>query len=190
MTGAGRMSGETFKEIDSEIGRLARGYAGSAVNDERQVGDALRTAQKSLRDMLARQNPDKARAIRAADKAFAKLLRVENAGARVGAADGVFTPAQLRAAVRALDPSLRKRGFAHGKALMQDFAESGQANLPSQVANSGTTDRALLNALALGGGAYIDPSSAHISNGWDACGRRSSRDGTTRVRAARCRSAE
>src|SRR5690606_54690 len=55
----------------------------------------------------------------------------------------------------ALDSSLRKRGYAHGDAVMQDLTEAAQKVLPSSVPDSGT-GRRLLQIGALGTG-YLDP---------------------------------
>ena len=87
------------------------------------------------------------------------LMRVENAAGRTGAHEGIFSPAQLKAAARQMDSSLRKRGFAQGKANMQDTAEAARGVLGSTVPDSGTPFRAL-NMLAVGGGYALDPSIA------------------------------
>ena len=155
-TSAGRMSGDAFKQVDERLGQIARGAMKADDYNQRELGKAVLELQGTMRRMVERSNPDKAPALKAANEAYANLLRVERAASMVGAEDGVFTPAQLRSAVKALDPSRNKRGFAQGNALMQDLAEAGQASLPSKVPNSGTTDRALLAGLA-GGAAYIDP---------------------------------
>lgn len=155
----GAISGKTIKEIDSDIGRLARDYMGSADVEQRHLGEALNSARQALRDAVQRSNPDFKSELSRIDKAYSMLLRVENAGARAGAHDGVFSPAQLKAASRQMDKSLRKKDFAQGKAGMQEFAEQGQDVLGSVVPDSGTPFR-LGNALMLGGGYAIDPALA------------------------------
>lgn len=155
--GAGNISGETFKIIDSELGRQARGLAKSTAYDDQQLSKAIASAQKSLRNMLARQNPTRRERLRAVDRAYSRLLKVENAAGRAGAQDGVFTPAQLKAATRAMDSSLRKRAFSQGRVDMQDLAENAAGVLPSKVPDSGTPTRAITSALAGGGLMYLDP---------------------------------
>jgi heme oxygenase len=106
--------------------------------------------------MLLRQNPTEAPALQAINESYAKFLRLENAAARIGAKEGVFSPAQMNSAVKQMSSG---RDFARGDALMQDLATQGQKVLGSTVPDSGTPFR-LANALALGGGYMVDPSIA------------------------------
>lgn len=148
----GLMSGTTMKQVDSEIGRLIRGYQSSANFDERQLGSALREVQSALRSMVERNNPDKAGQLAAINDAFSKFIRVERAASGVGAKDGIFTPAQLNSAIKATDTSLRKGKFAKGEALMQDMAKRAEATIGNKYPDSGTAGRlAQMGAL----GAYI-----------------------------------
>lgn len=151
-TDSGLMSGETMKQVDSELGRLIRGYRSSANFDERQLGDALRETQSALRSMVERGNPDKAKQLSAINDAFAKFIRVERAAGGVGTKEGVFTPAQLLSATKATDSSLRKGQFARGNALLQDVAESAKDTIGNKYPDSGTAGRlGQLGAL----GAYV-----------------------------------
>lgn len=151
---AGGMTGESFKEAESEIGRLATQYRNSIDADQRQLGGALQQLQVTMRDWLARSNPANAAELSNINSAYANLLRVQGAATRPGAEPGVFSPAQLQASVRQLDPTLRKRAFARGDAVMQDLAEAGKTVLGSKVPDSGTPFRSLATLLggsALGG---------------------------------------
>jgi hypothetical protein len=78
---------------------------------------------------------------------------VENAAGKQGAKEGVFTPAQLESAARALDSSLRKRSFAHGKALMQDLGTAGDTVLAQKLPDSGTASRLMYGLGGAGAGA-------------------------------------
>lgn len=171
-TSSGIMSGDTMKQIESKLGQLARNYSRDADYDKQLLGDALQEAQSVIRKMVERNNPQYAGKLAKVNEAYANLLRVENAAARQGAKEGVFTPSQLEAATRALDSSMRKRASAHGKALMQDLATAGDTVLSQKLPNSGTIDRALyglgglasgvvnpaIPAVLIGGGAlYTDP---------------------------------
>ena len=164
MSGQGTMTGQKFKLADSELGRLARQFSSSADADQRMLGETIRDMQSVMRDALARSNPRLAPELRKIDKAFATNLRVERAAASVAATDGVFTPAQLQNAVKALDSSGRKRQFARGNALLQDLADAGKEVLPSAVGNSGTADRAGLMAMggALATGQWWAPMAAGV----------------------------
>ena len=70
------------------------------------------------------------------------------AASSVAAKDGVFTPAQLHAAVKAKDKSMDKGAFARGNALMQDLSSAGKNVLPSNIPDSGTAGRLLANMAA------------------------------------------
>lgn len=151
-TDSGLMSGDTMKQVDSKLGQLIRGYKSSQDFDTRQMGDALRETQSALRDMVARNNPDKANELNNLNNSFAQFMRVERAASGVGAKEGIFTPAQLNNAAKATDASLRKKAFSRGEALMQDIAQQGEQTIGSKYPDSGTAGRlGQLGAM----GAYI-----------------------------------
>ena len=152
----GLMSGETMKQVDSELGRLIRGYKSSANFDERQLGDALREAQSALRSMVERNNPDKAGQLSAINDAFSRFIRVERAASGVGAKEGVFTPAQLNSAAKATDSSLRKKAFSRGEAMMQDVAQQAERTIGGKYPDSGTAGRTL-TAIGAGGAYFANP---------------------------------
>lgn len=152
----GLMSGETMKQVDSELGRLIRGYKSSANFDDRQLGDALREAQSALRTMVERNNPDKAGQLSAINDAFARFIRVERAASGVGAKEGIFTPAQLNSAAKSTDSSLRKKAFSRGEALMQDVAQQAEKTIGGKYPDSGTAGRTLA-ALGAGGAYFANP---------------------------------
>lgn len=147
----GSITGDAMQAADSKLGYLGRSYSKSLDPDQQQLGDALMSAQDSMRDMVARQNPDYADAINGVRTGWANLVRVEGAGANVGAKEGVFTPGQLAGAVKGADSSVRHNQFAKGDALMQDLSDAGQSVLPSTVPDSGTASRGLMTAALLGG---------------------------------------
>jgi hypothetical protein len=148
----GMMTGEGIKAAESNLGNLAKGYGRSPDFDSRQLADALREAQASVRGMLAQVKPDLAPELSAINKGYANLLRTERAASYVGSDGGVFTAAQLQSAVKALDPSKNHRQFAQGNALMQDLSEAGKNVLGSSVPDSGTPFR---HAVQVGGAALL-----------------------------------
>jgi len=157
MTPAGTMSAETMKEVESELGRQVRRFSSSADANQRGLASALREVQSSLRGSVERSaGSDLAGELKSANTAWANFVRIQDAAARIGSKDGVFTPAQLTAAVRKGDGSVRKGAFARGDALMQDLAESGKNVLSQSIPNSGTADR-LMNAGAMGGLPFLEP---------------------------------
>jgi hypothetical protein len=148
----GQLTGETYKQIDSVLGDLARSARSTTNLADREVGQMAQEIQVALRGLAARTNPTAAPAIRAADAAHAASVRLHAASAGVGAREGVFSGPQLAAAVRSADPSLRHNAYARGNALLQDLSDPAAAVLPSTVPNSGTPERLML-ATALSGNA-------------------------------------
>lgn len=152
---AGGMTAQTMKELDSELGEMARRYGRSAVASEQDLGDAFMQAQSLLRSQVARNSPEAAGRLKAINEGWANLVRIEKAGAAAINNDGVFSPAQLNNAIKNADSSTRRRGAARGTALMQDLGGAGSA-LGNKVPNSGTVDRMLMGGAGLGAGLY-DP---------------------------------
>ncbi len=156
LTPQGVATGRNFKDIESELGRLAQDYLHSGAAGERQLGTALSELQRSMREALQRTNPDVARELGKINQSYAMLTRIQRAAGGSGATDGVFTPAQLSSAVRASDRTARKGAFARGDALMQDLSDAAKGVMQGTVPNSGTADRLLLS----GGAAIVSPMSA------------------------------
>lgn len=143
---------DDFKAIDSEIGNMAARFGKSQVASEQELGDALSQLQSLLKQQMVRSNPQVAQELAAADAGWANLVRVEGAAKAGKNAEGLFTPAQLNAAIQAADQSVRKRAVARGTALMQDLGGAGQSVLGNKVPNSFTTDRALIAGGAMTSG--------------------------------------
>jgi hypothetical protein len=150
---AGAMTGETFKRVESDLGQQISRLSASTDADQRLVGDALRQVQRQMRDMLTRSNPNQAQELRTLNAAWANFKRPQRAAAALGAEDGIFSPAQLQNAVKALDRSKDKGRFADGGALMQDLSEAGKSVLGNRVPDSGTAGRLMLG----GGVSLLDP---------------------------------
>lgn len=144
-----KMSAESMKQLDSELGEEAIGYLSDASFDNRKLGALLRDVQSSLRSLVTRQAPDAAEELTKANKAFANLKRVERAASGLGAEEGVFNPAQLQNAVKALDRSKDKIKFTQGKALMQDLSEPAKSVLGNHQPDSGTAGRLLTAGMGL-----------------------------------------
>ena len=159
------LTGRALKDAESELGQLAASYGRSAMAGERELGKALGEAKGAIKEALSRTNPEHAEALNEINRAYAMLLRMENAAGAAGSKEGVFSPAALRAAAKAKDTTRNKRAFARGDALLQDWAEAGEKALGSTMPNSGTADRTL-QALMLGNTAMlsqIEPTTALLS---------------------------
>ena len=150
----GTMTAETFKRVDSELGNIASKYQGSAVASEKELGDAVAQLGALLKQQAGRSNPQAAQALKAADTAYANLVRVEGA-ANKSVTSELFTPGQLASTVRQADASVRHRANAAGNALMQDLAGAGQRVLGNNVPDSGTAGRML--PFLTGAGAVASP---------------------------------
>lgn len=150
------MTAEAFKRVESELGQNAARYGRSSVASEQELGGALRQLQELMREQVGRTSPEAAKALKEANAAYANLVRVEGAAKAAKNSDGVFTPAQLNAAIQQADNSVRKRAVSRGEALMQDLGTAGQNVLGNKVPNSGTFDRAALGIGGLGAG-FLNP---------------------------------
>jgi hypothetical protein len=151
--GQGAVTGETLKGIQSDLRTKIDELSASTVNDERVIANALKEAQDQVRQLVTRSNPQYAKELKAIDTGYANFKRVERAAASLGAEEGIFSPAQLQNAIKAMDKSKDKGQFAQGQALMQDLSESAKTALGNKVPDSGTPYRSMIAALAASGGA-------------------------------------
>lgn len=148
----GQITPEVYQTVRSDLGRLARLNGRSADKADQELAGAFGALRTAFDDLLGRTNPAIAPELDAANAAYAAMVRMEAAGGRVGAVDGVFTPAQLSGAVREADNSIRHRAYARGDALLQDMSDPARAVLPSKVPDSGSAVR-IATLLMAGGGA-------------------------------------
>lgn len=145
LQGQKAMTAETFKQADSEIGRLAAKYAGDASVDKQLLGDALSETQAILRRWLERSAPkDVSDDIAAANRGWAEFKRMQRAASMTGSRDGVFSPEAYMSAVRALDQSKDKGAYARGSAMGQDIGQAGLDVIGRTVPDSGTPFRTLV----------------------------------------------
>lgn len=149
------LTGKTMKAVESDLGAQISRLQQSTDADSRLVADALREVQSSLRNLAARNNPQLADELGKINQGWANFKRLERAASYVGAEDGMFSPANLQSAVKALDKSKDKGRFARGGALMQDLSDAAKSRLGDKVPNSGTADR-LMSGGVLGAG-LLDP---------------------------------
>jgi hypothetical protein len=149
--GQNAITGETLKGIQRDLQTKINELSLSTSNDERVIAGALKEAQDQFRQLVTRSNPQNAAELKAIDTGYANFKRIQNAAGKVGAEEGVFSPAQLQNAVRAADKSKDKARFAEGNALMQDLSEAGKTVLGNKVPDSGTPYRTMAAVLATGG---------------------------------------
>lgn len=151
---AGPLDGAAVQDIKSQLGELAAdNLAGGGA--ERTLGRHLALVADQVTALAGRKSPDYLAAQKAADRGWANFVRIRNAASRTGTDSGVFTPSQLKTAVRAEDRSVGKGGTARGSAPMADLANAGASAMNSVIPNSGTTDRAMLAAVTAGGAGVV-----------------------------------
>lgn len=143
LTPTGNASGETIKQIESELSTLARGLRGDSHFDNRQLAGAINEVRSLITQTLERSNPQQAAQLKAINEGYANYARLRDAASRVGADMGVFTPAQFQSAVRSGDKSVGKGRFAKGQAFGQDLSDPAYSVLRERVGDSGTAGRGL-----------------------------------------------
>lgn len=148
------VDGISFKQMESNLGEQASRFLSSTDAYQKSLGDAISELQSSLRSNLVRLNPQYADQLQRVNASFANLVRLQKAAGTVGANEGIFTPSQLAQAVRSSDRTVRKNKYAQGRALMQDLSDAARSAMPTAVPDSGTAERLMLNAGALGSGLY------------------------------------
>ena len=151
--GQNAITGETLKAIQGDLRETISRLGASTDADQRLIGTALQEAQDQVRQLVTRSNPQYAKELKAIDTGYANFKRVERAASSLGAEEGIFSPAQLQNAIKAMDKSKDKGQFAQGNALMQDLSESAKTALGNKVPDSGTPYRSMMAALAASGGA-------------------------------------
>lgn len=138
------VSGRTAMQVADEIEGLAAKAQVSDDLSQQLMGERLGDVAHEIRALIARTNPEAGAMIQQADKGWAIFARMRNAASK--GVDGVFTPGQLRTAVRMEDGSVAKGRAAEGEALLQDLSNASTI-MPDQFGNPGTA-----NAVGLGAG--------------------------------------
>ena len=148
----GIISGENLRAAQAALRDRAATFIRSPDAYQRELGTALRQADQELRALIERSNPQMARELSLINEAYRVMKTAQRAGSSVAAEDGVFTPAQLHNAVKAMDRTKDKRAFAEGSAYLQDLSGAGKRVLASQYPDSGTAGRLFLGGGALASG--------------------------------------
>lgn len=156
---SGKFTGAQVGKVRDRLDKIAAQLGRNADNPyARDVGEAVGQVRDAVLAMVRRQNPEAAARLKALDRGWAELVRIERAA--VNTSDGVITPQGYQQAVRGADRSVRRRAVSRGQALGQDFARTASQALPSRVPNSGTFDRMAANSLYTVAGAALAPAAA------------------------------
>jgi len=156
-TPQGRMSGEMMKDVETQLGQIAKSYQASADPFERRMAGGVRELQGILRGVTERSNPQHAGQLRAINQAYARMQRVNDAAARVTSEDGVFTPEAFSGAVKKGDVSKGKRRYARGEAQSQELSDAARQVMGNRVPDSGTARRMMTGIPVAGGVGFIEP---------------------------------
>lgn len=156
--GGAELSGEAYKDVQKDIGRIVRGIRKSKSGDD-ELADSLEDLQHILDGAARRHSPPEAvKALDDADRGYAKFVRIMDAAKAMGGDAGTFTPTQFNRSVQKNARGRRSEEYLRGDALMQDYAEKGMS-LVDRIPNSGSADRALVGLTAAGGMGAVEPSS-------------------------------
>jgi hypothetical protein len=150
------MDGATYKKVHSDLGRIIRGIRKNPSGDG-ELADLLSDMQSAL-DGAARRNssPKAVKALDAADRGYAKFVRIEKASAARGGEPGTFTPTQFDRSIQSESGRVRSREYLAGDALMQDYADQGMG-LVDRMPNSGSADRVFAGGTLAGGLGFLEP---------------------------------
>lgn len=151
----GQMSGNTLGKIQTKLRTLSE-KLNRGTPDDLMLKDAVDEIKNALQKLSMRSNPQHAAELKRLHRAYQRSMTIKDAASARGS-EGIFSPAQLTAAVRKADKSRSKSAFARGKASMQREAEAAQSVLANRVPDSGTPGR-LFAALAAGGATVAEPS--------------------------------
>lgn len=146
------LTGQTIKQIESDLTEQIGRLGASTDADQRLVSDALKETRRGLRELIERNNPQFSDELKAINKGYANFKRLQRAAAYVGADTGQFNSANLQSAVKALDRSKDKGRFAKGDALMQDLSDAAKSTLGNKIPDSGTAGRVAMGLGALASG--------------------------------------
>jgi hypothetical protein len=135
-------TGDTIKDIQSNLRHQAQIHAKSQNPDDKNLADALFDAKDAFDDFLARQNPNEAPRLAKINEGWANFARPQQAAER-NMAEGIPTPTQYGMAVRA---GGTRGQNARADALQQDLSSAGLTVLPSKLPDSGTPFRHLVQA--------------------------------------------
>ena len=141
LNSADEMSGQTLKKVESELKRFATNYRSSSDAAQRDAGFLADELREEIRNALERQDLVNAARLKDINTAYAMFTRLDRASIAAPAQEGRFTPAQLLAASKAEDQTVRHRAFARGDALLQNWGEAAQSVIGNKIPDSGTAGR-------------------------------------------------
>lgn len=146
-----RISGETFKQIDDDLGDLIASLKNpNKSSTDNLLGDAFVKVKGDLTDMMEEQNPGFADILRNADAAYRKLALFSGA-TNTNVRNELATPANLLAKLKEEDKSTKwKKNFATSKDQWTKDARDSLSLIGDKYMNSGTQGRLSVQNLITG----------------------------------------
>jgi len=139
-----QVSGDMLRTMDADLGAVATNFMKSSVASERELGSAMYSVQRLLRDRMSAKDKDVMRQYSRAQAAFKQMLPVRSAVSKSSIHGGVFTPSKLLAGSRVADKTKDKIATAKGQAPQQEFGQMAAEVMGPTVPSSGTADRAAI----------------------------------------------
>lgn len=154
---AGQLVGPALKNVDSELGYLARKYAGGDPAS-RTLADEIYNLQQAFRTGLESGLPaDLQGKLQVANKAYRELIPINKAAS---------SRADERVMPRALQKAMARQQRTDVTRMRPDeLVDSGVAVLPSSVPDSGTAGRVMLGAGGLVGSSALGMLPAYLGAG-------------------------
>lgn len=143
---AGAASGDTVKQIHSELGKL---QGEQAAKNNTTLAEMLGDVRSSLMGMVGRTDPRAGELIKQADQGWSIYSMMNDAAAAASGRGGVFSPAQLNMQVRKSANRMGSNMAGKGMGPLQDIATAGVEELADDFGNPGTADA--LSLFSLGG---------------------------------------
>jgi hypothetical protein len=144
---AGTASGDTVKQIHSELGRL---QGEQAAKNNSTLAEMLGDVRASLMGVVGRTDPRAGELIKQADQGWSIYSMMNDAAAAASGRGGVFSPAQLNVQVRKSANRMGSNMAGKGLGPLQDIATAGVEELADDFGNPGTAD--VLSLMGTGGG--------------------------------------
>lgn len=155
ITPEGGLSGDSFKRIETTLRQQSERASrpGATLQDD-DYAEMLNEARNVFRDVIARQYPEEAEAIRGLNMGWAVNSRIRRAvsGSAGFGRDGTPTPGELSQTVRQLSS---EEQIAQDRGLLQGLAQDARTVLPATVGDTGSGQRAVIGGAigAIGTGA-------------------------------------
>lgn len=123
------MTGEDFKDIESDISHYQRKYAGSQDPTHQELAEAFDDYLDMGRNTLVRQNPTHAPKLSKINQSWAIFKQAQKASIQKSASGGLFSPHDLLIGMKNKNPAY----FASGGNDLQKLADAGAEVLPKSI---------------------------------------------------------